>query len=64
MGLVCQVVSALKRQNIQRLTKTYLTVPLASVAEKHGFKDKAAVEAQLLRMVTFLSLDVLTLFCR
>lgn len=53
MGLVGQVISALRRQNIQRLTKTYVTVPLATVAEKHNFKEVAAAEEQLLKMVQF-----------
>jgi hypothetical protein len=51
MGLVGQVVSALKRQNIQGLTKTYITVPLASVVEKHNFKDRATAENIILKMV-------------
>lgn len=53
MGLVGQVVSALKRQNIQRLTKTYLTVPLSTVTEKHNFKDQATTGAYLLKMVRY-----------
>eukprot|EP01127_Copromyxa_protea_P001246 TRINITY_DN11287_c0_g1_i1.p1 TRINITY_DN11287_c0_g1~~TRINITY_DN11287_c0_g1_i1.p1 ORF type:complete len:436 (-),score=83.85 TRINITY_DN11287_c0_g1_i1:92-1378(-) len=51
MGLVGQVVSALKRQNIQRLTKTYITVPLSTVVEKHQFQDRAAAEHQLRKMI-------------
>jgi len=51
MGLVGHVMSALKRQNIQRLTKTYLTVSVDTVVEKFKFKDAAEVEFLLLNMI-------------
>lgn len=36
MGLVLLVVEAATRRRIQRLTDTYLTLPLGAIAEKAG----------------------------
>lgn len=51
MGLITQVIAALKTQNILRLTKTYTTVYLSAIAEKHHFKNEEEAEHHILKMV-------------
>jgi len=51
MGLVGQCIQALYRQNIQRLTKTYLTLSFDNIAERIGLKDAAEAERRILNMI-------------
>jgi len=51
MGLVKQAIQALVEQNIQRLTKTYLTLSLADIAGKVGLQGVAEVEKRVLKMI-------------
>jgi len=50
-GLVKQVVSSLATRNIQRLTATYLTLPLADIAAHAGLASAGDAEAHVLRMI-------------
>lgn len=50
-GLAQQVVESLFRRNIQRLTKTYLTLSLEDIASHVGLPGAADAEARLVRMV-------------
>lgn len=51
MGLVSQVITSLRDQNVQRLSGTYLTVMLPKVVESIGFKDEEEAEQYILRMI-------------
>lgn len=52
MGLVKQVASVLYKKNIQRLTKTFLTLSLTDVASRVGLPTPADAEKYILHMVT------------
>lgn len=52
MGLVKQVVSSLYKKNIQRLTKTFLTLSLADVASRVQLSGPAEAERYILNMVS------------
>lgn len=53
MGLVKQVIQAMKRQKVRTLTKTYLTLSLAEIAKEIGMEETqtAEVEALLFDMI-------------
>lgn len=51
MGLVKQVASVLYKKNIQRLTKTFLTLSLSDVASRVGLPGPADAEKYILHMV-------------
>lgn len=51
MGLVKQVASVLYKKNIQRLTKTFLTLSLSDVASRVGLPGPADAEKHILNMV-------------
>lgn len=51
MGLVKQVVSSLYKKNIQRLTKTFLTLSLADVASRVQLSGPAEAEKYILNMI-------------
>lgn len=51
MGLVKQVVSSLYKKNIQRLTKTFLTLSLADVASRVQLSGPAEAERYILNMI-------------
>lgn len=51
MGLVKQVVSSLYKKNIQRLTKTFLTLSLTDVASRVQLPGPADAERYILNMV-------------
>lgn len=51
MGLVKQVASVLYKKNIQRLTKTFLTLSLTDVASRVGLPSPADAERYILHMV-------------
>lgn len=51
MGLVKQVASVLYKKNIQRLTKTFLTLSLSDVASRVGLPSPADAEKYILHMV-------------
>lgn len=53
MGLVKQVASVLYKKNIQRLTKTFLTLSLTDVASRVGLPGPADAEKYILHMVIF-----------
>lgn len=56
MGLVKQVLSYLYKKNIQRLTKTFLTLSLSDVASRVQLAGPADAEKYILNMVnTFIS---------
>ena len=52
-GLVQQLVSVSNRINIQKLTKTFLTLKLGDVSNRLGMQDPAEAESFILQMVTF-----------
>lgn len=52
MGLVKQVASVLYKKNIQRLTKTFLTLSLSDVASRVGLPGPADAEKYILHMVS------------
>lgn len=52
LGLVKQLNVALYRRNIQRLTKTFLTLSLADVASRVQLSGPAEAEKYLLDMVS------------
>lgn len=52
LGLVKQVVSVLYKKNIQRLTKTFLTLSLSDVASRVGLATPAEAEKYILHMVS------------
>jgi len=51
LGLAKQCVKALKRRNIYRLTRTYLTLSLANIAESAQLADAAEAEKYVCEMV-------------
>lgn len=51
MGLVKQVASVLYKKNIQRLTKTFLTLSLTDVASRVGLSGPSDAEKYILHMV-------------
>lgn len=51
MGLVKQVASVLYKKNIQRLTKTFLTLSLSDVASRVGLPGPADAEKHILNMI-------------
>jgi len=51
MGLVKQAIQALTRQNIQRLTKTYLTLSLANISEQVNLSNAAETERKVFKMI-------------
>jgi len=50
-GMVKQALAALNRNNIQRLTKTYVTLSLSDLAAQAGLGSPAEAEKALLNMV-------------
>lgn len=53
MGLVKQVSSVLYKKNIQRLTKTFLTLSLSDVASRVGLPTPGDAERHILSMVGY-----------
>lgn len=53
LGLVKQVESVLHKKNIQRLTKTFLTLSLTDVASRVGLPGPADAEKYILHMVRY-----------
>nr|CAI5839924.1 unnamed protein product [Callosobruchus analis] len=51
MGLVKQVSSVLYKKNIQRLTKTFLTLSLSDVASRVGLSSPSEAESHILQMI-------------
>jgi COP9 signalosome complex subunit 3 len=51
MGLVKQAIQALYRQNIQRLTKTYITLSLQNITEQVGLPNTEETERRVFRMI-------------
>ncbi|XP_012162980.1 COP9 signalosome complex subunit 3 isoform X2 [Ceratitis capitata] len=51
MGLVKQVVTSLYKKNIQRLTKTFLTLSLSDVASRAQLNDAAEAEKYIFNMI-------------
>ncbi|XP_011181361.1 COP9 signalosome complex subunit 3 [Zeugodacus cucurbitae] len=51
MGLVKQVVTSLYKKNIQRLTKTFLTLSLSDVASRAQLADAAEAERYIFNMI-------------
>ncbi|XP_056633990.1 COP9 signalosome complex subunit 3 [Diorhabda carinulata] len=51
MGLVKQVSSVLYKKNIQRLTKTFLTLSLSDVASRVGLSSPGEAESHILQMI-------------
>lgn len=51
LGLVKQVSSVLYKKNIQRLTKTFLTLSLSDVASRVGLPSPADAERHILNMI-------------
>ncbi|KAG2451207.1 hypothetical protein HYH02_003814 [Chlamydomonas schloesseri] len=51
LGLVKQVVGCLTVRSIQRLTQTFLTLPLSDIAANAGLASAAVAEEHILRMV-------------
>jgi len=51
MGLVKQVIQALYRQNIQRLTKTYITLSLQNITEQVNLPNADETERRVFRMI-------------
>jgi len=51
MGLVKQAIQALYRQNIQRLTKTYITLSLQNITEQVGLPNAEETERRVFRMI-------------
>jgi COP9 signalosome complex subunit 3 len=52
MGLVKQVLASLYKKNIQRLTKTFLTLSLSDVASRVQLSGPADAEKYILNMVS------------
>lgn len=59
LGLVKQVSSVLYKKNIQRLTKTFLTLSLSDVASRVGLSSPAEAEGHILQMVTTYFITIL-----
>ena len=57
MGLVKQVLASLYKKNIQRLTKTFLTLSLSDVASRVQLSDPSKAEKYILNMVCILSIS-------
>lgn len=55
-GLVKQVLESLHKKNIQRLTKTFLTLSLTDVASRALIPDEVEAEDRLVNMVRVISL--------
>jgi COP9 signalosome complex subunit 3 len=51
IGLVKQAIQALYRQNIQRLTKTYITLSLQSITEQTSLPNISETERRVFRMI-------------
>ncbi|XP_023012393.2 COP9 signalosome subunit 3 [Leptinotarsa decemlineata] len=51
LGLVKQVSSMLFKKNIQRLTKTFLTLSLSDVASRVGLSSPSEAESHILQMI-------------
>jgi len=51
MGLVKQSIQALTRQNIKRLTKTYITLSNTSIADQVNLSNAAETERKVFKMV-------------
>ena len=51
LGLVKQVVASLTVRSVQRLTQTFLTLPLADIAASAGLAGAAEAEEHILRWV-------------
>lgn len=51
MGLVKQTIQALYRQNIQRLTKTYITLSLQNITEQVNLPNPDETERRVFRMI-------------
>lgn len=54
MGLAKQVATSLYKRNIQRLTKTFLTLSLSDVASRVQLPSAAEAERYILNMVCFI----------
>lgn len=52
VGLVKQVLASLYKKNIQRLTKTFLTLSLSDVASRVQLSGPADAEKYILNMVS------------
>lgn len=52
MGLVKQVLASLYKKNIQRLTKTFLTLSLSDVASRVQLSGPSDAEKYILNMVS------------
>lgn len=53
MGLIKQVIASLYKKNIQRLTKTFLTLSLKDMANRIQLSSKEEAEQYILNMVKF-----------
>jgi len=51
LGLINQAIQALFRQNIQRLTKTYLTLSIKDISEQVGLDNVAQTEQRVFGMI-------------
>jgi len=51
LGLVKQAIQALYRQNIQRLTKTYITLSLQSITEQTSLPNVSETERRVFQMI-------------
>eukprot|EP01123_Difflugia_compressa_P000565 TRINITY_DN10659_c0_g1_i1.p1 TRINITY_DN10659_c0_g1~~TRINITY_DN10659_c0_g1_i1.p1 ORF type:complete len:442 (-),score=45.67 TRINITY_DN10659_c0_g1_i1:143-1468(-) len=51
MGLVKQAIQALYRQNIQRLTKTYITLSLQNITEQVSLLNEQETERRVFKMI-------------
>jgi len=51
LGLVKQAIQALYRQNIQRLTKTYITLSLQSITEQTALPNESETERRVFQMI-------------
>lgn len=60
MGLVNQVLASLYKKNIQRLTKTFLTLSLADVASRVQLSGPAEAEKYILNMVSVFIIILIT----
>lgn len=57
LGLVKQCVASLYKKNIQRLTKTFLTLSLADMANRIKLASKEEAEQYILNMVSIVEID-------
>ena len=62
-GLVGQVLQSLHKKNIQRLTKTFLTLSLVDVAARVSLSGADEAESRILAMVCSLPLTLFPSFC-